>query len=149
MEKQNKPPATVLLDRGISCALPFFETRISAGFPSPATDYIENALDLNAYLITNPPATFFLRVSGDSMINAGIRDHDILIVDRSIAPKNGHIIIAALDGDLTVKRLHVTDQTLFLHPENDAYKPIQVVEDNAFQVWGVVTAVIHQFTQGR
>lgn len=125
--------------------LPFYEARISAGFPSPATDYVENALDLNDLLVTNPPATFFLRVSGDSMIKAGIQDHDILVVDRAVPPKSGRIVIAALNGELTVKRLELTSQGMQLCPDNDRYQPIVITEDMDFHIWGVVTAVIHQF----
>ena len=116
---------------------------ISAGFPSPAEDYIDNHLDLNEYLIKHPSATFFVRVEGDSMIKAGIHHGDILIVDRSLEPAHKKIIVAVINGELTVKRIHRTHDTLFLVPENDHFERIGITEEMDFQVWGVVTHVIH------
>lgn len=124
-------------------ALPVFTARISAGFPSPAADYEESQLDLNKYLIKNPPATFFVRVSGDSMEGAGIHNGDLLIVDRSIEAKSGHVIIAVLNGELTVKRLRIYRGKFTLEPENKNYPIQKITKDMAFQVWGVVTNVIH------
>ncbi len=123
---------------------PFYSSSVPAGFPSPADDYIESNLDLNALLIKHPTATFFVRVSGDSMINAGIHDQDILIVDRSLEPTNGRIVIAAVDGQLTVKRLKKTPQgKVYLMPENEAFAPIEVKPEAEVYIWGIVTNVIH------
>ena len=123
--------------------LPVFIARISAGFPSPAADYEEGKLDLNKHLIKNPAATFFVRVTGDSMVGAGIHDGDLLIVDRAKDPKNGSVIIAVLDGQLTVKRLRIRRGKLSLEPENDNYPVQPITEGMEFEVWGVVTNVIH------
>lgn len=123
--------------------LPLFLERVSAGFPSPAADYEEGRLDLNHYLIKNPPATFFVRVAGDSMINAGIHPGDLLVVDRSMEPKDKSVIIAAIDGELTVKRIRIRRKKIHLVPENDAYESQEISPESTFEVWGVVTNVIH------
>jgi DNA polymerase V len=123
---------------------PLFITKISAGFPSPAEDYIDKNLDLNEYLIQHPAATFFVRVAGSSMINAGIHSGDILIVDRSVEPADKKIVIAVINGEMTVKRIRKNAGKLYLVPENDAYKPLEITEGSEFQVWGVVTNVIHK-----
>jgi len=122
---------------------PLFCARISAGFPSPADDYIENALDLNEHLIKHPAATFFVRVTGNSMIGAGINSGDILIVDRSVTAVNGSIIVAVLNGEFTVKRFVRRGSALLLLPENPAYEPIEITSGSEFEVWGVVMHVIH------
>lgn len=122
---------------------PLYVNKISAGFPSPADDYIEQRLDLNLHLIKHPAATFFLRVSGDSMINAGIYSGDLLIVDKSLEPIDGKIIIAALDGELTVKRLYKKNQQIKLIAENPLYPAIEIREQDLI-IWGVVTFVIHE-----
>ena len=122
---------------------PLFSNKVSAGFPSPADDHIEQQLDLNEHLIHNPASTFFVRVAGESMINAGIFPDDILIVDRSITPVNGKIVIAVVDGELTVKRLKKEKDHVMLMPENPAFKPIVIKELQALSIWGVVTNVIH------
>lgn len=124
--------------------LPLYSSKVQAGFPSPADDFIEQKLDLNNYLIKHPTATFFVRATGLSMINAGIFPDDILIVDRSLDPSNGKIVIAAVDGQLTVKRLRKTDKGNFLDPENDKFKPIKIEEGNDVVIWGVVTNVLHK-----
>lgn len=123
--------------------LPLYSNKISAGFPSPADDYIETKLDLNRYLIKHPASTFFVRVSGDSMINAGIQSGDMLIVDRGVEPTDGKIVIAALDGELTVKRLFKKNGQLKLLAENANYQPIHIVEQDMV-IWGVVIHVIHE-----
>ncbi len=123
--------------------LPLFVARISAGFPSPADDFIDKKLDLNEFLIKHPAASFFVRVEGDSMINAGIHSGDILIVDRAIEPSDNKIVIAILHGELTVKRIRKMDNKLYLVAENPDFKPIEVNEDMDFEVWGIVTHVIH------
>lgn len=123
---------------------PFYLSAVSAGFPSPADDYIDKHLDLNEHLISNQTATFFVRASGNSMIGANINDHDILIVDRSLTAGNGSIVIAALDGELTVKRLKIRQGKLFLVPENSEYPEFEIHEDSSFEIWGVVTYIIHK-----
>lgn len=123
--------------------LPFYQHAISAGLPSPTEDDMEDKLDLNELLIKHPSATFFLRVSGLSMIKAGIHHNDILIVDRSIEPSDGKIVIAAVNGELTVKRLSVEGKKVQLVAENDNYEPIDITDDCALHIWGVVTNVIH------
>ena len=126
-----------------SLNIPLYQCSVSAGFPFPAHDGIEKALDLKEHLIKHPAATFFVRVSGNSMINAGIYDHDILIVDRSLNPKSGSVIVAVLNGDLTVKRFQKKDGLVFLLAENPHYKSIKVTDNMDFSVWGVVTTVLH------
>jgi len=123
--------------------LPFYASRVQAGFPSPADDAVETALDLNQYLIKHPAATFFVRVSGDSMSQASIHAGDILIVDRSISPKTGNIVIAVVEGELTVKRLKIQKNQYILVPENPNYQPLVITPEMDFNIWGVVTTVIH------
>src|SRR5712692_7436621 len=123
---------------------PVFLARVPGGFPSPADDYLEGKLDLNQYLVKHPAATFFVRVTGDSMIGAGIHSGDLLIVDRSLEPKDGNVVIASVDGELTVKRLSIREGKPALLPDNDQYPPVEVGEHAAFEVWGVVTNVIHE-----
>lgn len=127
--------------------LPLYSSKIKAGFPSPADDYIEKELDLNTHLIKHPAATFFLKVEGDSMINAGIHSGDILIVDKALETKNNSVVIAVINGELTVKRIFKNEKKLYLMPENQNYKPIEVKPDMDFQVWGIVTYVIHSLGQ--
>lgn len=124
--------------------LPLFSTTVEAGFPSPADDYQEERLDLNELIIKHPEATFFVRVKGDSMKDAGITSGDILAVDRSLKPSDGKIVIAILDGEFTVKRIRFQNSKIFLLPENSAYPPFEIKPDSNFQVWGVVTYVIHK-----
>ncbi len=124
-------------------ALPVFLGRLPAGFPSPADDYIEGKLDLNRHLIKHPAATFFVRVTGDSMIGAGIHSGDLLVVDRSLDAVDGNVIVAALDGELTVKRLFRQGETLRLLPANAEYQPIEILTQQTFEIFGVVTNVIH------
>lgn len=124
--------------------IPFYGCPVSAGFPSPADDYIEPTLDLNDLLIQNPVATFMVRASGDSMIPAGIFDGDVLVVDRSITAKAGRVVVAAINGELTVKRVRYQGSTMFLDPDNEIYPPIEVTEFTDLTIWGVVTNVIHK-----
>ncbi len=123
--------------------IPFYSSKVPAGFPSPADDHIEGHLDLNEHLIKHPAATFFVRVTGNSMVDAGIQENDILIVDRSIKPTHGKIVIAAIDGQLTVKRLNIKNDKIILMPENSAFDPIEIKEGSEVYIWGVVTNVIH------
>ena len=130
-------------DRSTKWARPLFLASVSAGFPSPAEDYIEGRLDLNRHLIKHPAATFFVRVAGDSMIGAGIHPGDILVVDRALEPQDSNVVIAVVDGELTVKRISQRHGKLFLVPDNQAYEPLEILEEMEFEVWGVVTSVIH------
>ncbi|WP_290923331.1 translesion error-prone DNA polymerase V autoproteolytic subunit [Halodesulfovibrio sp.] len=114
-----------------------------AGFPSPADDYLDGALDLNKLLVNNAPATFFLRVKGDSMTGAGIHSNDILVVDRSVSASHNSIVVAVLNGALTVKRLWQRNGRVALMPDNPQYKPVEVTHNEEFEVWGVATSVIH------
>ena len=120
----------------------FVDSGISAGFPSPADDFKEQRLSLDDELIRNKEATFFARVSGQSMINAGLDDNDLLVIDRSIEPQHNKIAVCFIDGDFTVKRLRVEADGVWLQPENPNYKPIKVTESNEFIIWGIVTNVI-------
>ena len=121
----------------------FYDIGVSAGFPSPADDYKEKKLDLNDLLIRQPEATFFAKASGDSMTGAGIFDGDMLIVDRSITAADGKIVIAVVNGELTVKRFKLVGRTAQLYAENPKYSPITLCEGDNVNVWGVVTNVIH------
>ncbi|MFZ9470047.1 MAG: LexA family protein [Rickettsiales bacterium] len=125
-------------------ALPLYNCAVRAGFPSPADDYVVEDIDLNKYLIKHPTATFLVRVAGDSMIDVGINPDDILVVDRSLEVKNGDIIIASINGELTVKKLSKTKQGIFLMPANKKYQPIPIYDFNENVIWGVVTNVIHK-----
>ena len=125
------------------CGPPLFSARVEAGFPSPAEDYIDCNLDLNEYLIRHPAATYFVRVSGDSMTGAGIHDGDLLIVDRAPEPTDGDVVIAALFGELTLKRIRKRGGKILLVPDNDEYPTIEVDEEADFQIWGVCKYVIH------
>ncbi|HHZ81255.1 MAG TPA: translesion error-prone DNA polymerase V autoproteolytic subunit [Flavobacteriales bacterium] len=125
-------------------AVAFFDEGVQAGFPSPAEDHLDLDLDLSSYLIQHPSATFCCRVEGDSMVGAGIQSGDVIMIDRSLTPGKGSIVLAILDGEFTVKRVDIVDDTLFLIPENPRLKPIEVGEESSFQVWGVVTFVIHK-----
>ena len=129
---------------GITQTLPIFISHIQAGYPSPADDYVEKALDLNDLVIQRPAATFYVKVQGDSMQNAGIFSGDILVVDRSLTAHNKCIIVAVLDGEFTVKRLVFDENGLYLLAENTSYPPIKVARESQFEVWGVVTYVIHK-----
>ena len=125
--------------------VPLFEQQVSAGFPSPADDFLkaETQLDLNEHLVKHPAATFFVRVCGDSMTGCGIYPDDILIVDRSLEAVHRKVVIAVVNGELTVKRLHKNGGKVMLLPENDNYKPILIEDEMQLEIWGVVTSVIH------
>jgi len=123
--------------------IPLFMVPVEAGFPSPAADYLEGNLDLNEYLIKHPAATIFVRAPDDSMIKAGIFPGDILIVDRSIKPTDKKVVIALIDGGFGVRRISKIKGKVFLVPENENYKPIQIEPETDCEIWGVVTNVIH------
>ena len=125
-------------------ARPLLASRVEAGFPSPADDYVERSLDLNEELIQHPAATYFLRAGGCSMQGAGIHDGDLLIVDRSIAPEPGMVVVAVVDGEFTVKRLVRAEDGMMLAAEHPRYKPIPIGPDTEVRMWGVVTSVIHR-----
>jgi len=131
-------------DIGEEAEIPFFASSVSAGFPSPADDYVELSLDLNKHLIKHPSATFYARVKGDSMINAGINDGDLLVVDRALDIYDNCIAVCIIDGEFTVKRLKKQKNKILLIPENKEYRPIEVTEFNDFEVWGIVAYVIHK-----
>ena len=122
---------------------PMFTARVPAGFPSPAADYEEDKLDLNKHLIKNPAATFFVRVTGDSMVKAGIHNGDLLVVDRSIEPIDKNVVIAVINGELTGKRIRIRKNKLTLEAEHDDYQSQEINKEMEFEVWGVVTNVIH------
>ena len=115
---------------------------IHAGFPSPAEDYAEPVLDLNRYVVKNQASTFYARITGDSMVGVGIQDGDIVVIDKSLVPSNDQIAVCFIDGEFTLKRIHVENGRLFLIPHHPDYPPIEVTEENNFQVWGIVTYVI-------
>ena len=125
--------------------IPIFPEGISAGFPSPALDFEDLKIDLNKYLIRNPSATFFGRVKGDSLKNAGIDDGDLMVIDRSARPLHNKIAVVFLDGEFTAKRIQKKGSEVWLIPENEAYQPIKVNPENQFLVWGIVTYVIKSF----
>ncbi|MCF2874463.1 MULTISPECIES: LexA family protein [unclassified Tenacibaculum] len=120
----------------------FMDIGISAGFPSPADDFRETRISLDEELIKNKEATFFAKVSGQSMIGAGLDDNDLLVIDRSITPTNNKIAVCFLDGEFTVKRLRVEGDEVWLQPENPDYPIIKITEENNFIIWGIVTNVI-------
>lgn len=138
------PFQTVLLHplaHGLAMPLPF-AGGIAAGFPSPANDYLDTAIDLNAELVRNPSATFIGRVSGLSMKDAGISDKDLLIVDKSLEPRDGKIAVCYVDGEFTLKRIQIDRKKVFLMPANPEFEPIEISQENDFMVWGIVTYVI-------
>ena len=121
---------------------PYIEQGIKAGFPSPAEDFLDISIDLNKELIKNPSATFYGRVKGDSMKDAGIDHGDLLIIDKSLEPRNGKIAVCFIDGEFTIKRIKLEKNFCWLMPENKKYEPIKVTEDNDFVVWGIVVHII-------
>jgi DNA polymerase V len=132
-------------DYGSALELPFFDVGISAGFPSPADDFIELTIDLNKHLIKNKDATFFAKVKGNSMINAGICDGDLLVIDKSLEPQNGKIAVCQIDGEFTVKRIQIEKNIVWLIAENEDYQPIKVTPENELMIWGIVIHSIKTF----
>lgn len=126
--------------------LPLCLSRVPAGFPSPATDYLADALDLNTYLVQHKAASFLFNVKGQSMQGAGIMDGDKVVVDRSIEARHGHIVIAVVDGEFTIKRLHMQGGRVELRPENPRFKPIPIQSETQLEVWGVVVGVVRRYT---
>ncbi len=125
--------------------LPVVSQGISAGFPSPALDFVDLTIDLNKHIIKHPSATFYGRAKGDSMKDAGISDGDLLVIDKSLQPTSGRIAVCYIDGEFTVKRIKVTNGECWLIPANDKFKPIQITDENNFLIWGIVTHVIKAF----
>ena len=125
--------------------LPLAAHRVPAGFPSPPPDYLEDGLDLNAYLVQHPAATFLFSVQGHSMQGAGILDGDKVVVDRAVDARHGHIVVAAVDGEFTLKRLYQRHNRVELHPENPAFHPIQFTGGKQLQIWGVVVGVVRRY----
>jgi DNA polymerase V len=117
---------------------------VPAGFPSPADDYLDMDLNLHDYLVQHPSATFCVRAIGDSMVDAGIQSSDVMVIDRALTPKNNDIILAVVNGEFTVKRIKKSEDELYLMPANESYKPMKITEEMNFQVWGVVTFIIHK-----
>lgn len=124
--------------------IPLYLSPVEAGFPSPADDYVEKKLDLHAHIVRNEAATFFLRAHGESMLGAGIHDGDLLVVDRSLSATHNKVVIAALDGELTVKRLVLQNSRVYLAPENPDYAEVDITEREHLHIWGVVSYVIHK-----
>ena len=125
----------------LSFKIPLFSSAIQAGFPSPAYDYAADPIDLNRYIITNPTATFFAKVEGDSMKNAGIFHGSFVVVDKSLKANKNDIVVAVVDGDFTIKRLGFNEENVILIPENDSYPILEIREGREFRIWGVVTWV--------
>ena len=132
-------------DYSTELELPFVDVGISAGFPSPADDFLELTIDLNKHLIKHKDSTFFAKVKGHSMKNAGIFDGDLLIIDKSLAPQDGKIAICQIDGEFTVKRIKIENEVVWLIAENEDYKPIKVTEENELMIWGIVIHSIKTF----
>ncbi len=130
-------------ENGIS--IPYFETAVAAGDPAYVSEFFTSSINISEELVKNKKATFCVRVNGQSMIDAGINDGDLLIVDKELSPENKSIILAVIDGEYTVKRLIVKDAELYLQPENEAFSPIKVTRFMDFRIWGVVTGVIRKF----
>ena len=122
--------------------LEFVSEGISAGFPSPADDFKNKRISLDEELINDVNTTYYARVSGESMIGAGLDNNDLLVIDKSITPKDGKIAVCYVDGEFTVKRLKITKECVYLMPENDNYKPIKITKDKQLLIWGIVTYVI-------
>lgn len=148
--KQIRVPMSRLLDikaflhNENTSFLPLYSSKVQAGFPSPADDYIERYLDLNAEYIKHPSATFLVKATGDSMVDVGIYSGDVLVVDKSLEAVDGKIVIAAINGELTVKRLSRKNGRVQLLPANSKYKPIDITDEQDVVVWGVVTLVLHE-----
>ena len=130
------------VDTSTKLPLPYVTGGISAGFPSPADDFLEDNLDFNKQFIKNPSSTFYARVKGNSMIDAGISDKDILVIDKSLEPKTGDIAVCFLDGEFTVKHILIEKDVVWLVPKNEEFQPIKVTAENDLIIWGIVINVI-------
>ena len=132
-------------DNTSTVEIPFFDVGISAGFPSPAGDFIELTIDLNKAFVKNKDTTFFAKVKGHSMKNVGINDGDLLIIDKSLEPQNNKIAVCQVDGEFTVKRIKIEENIVWLIAENEDYPPIKVTPENDFMIWGIVVHCIKSF----
>lgn len=139
MRQRKKNIEFYIADNQTVMSLPYVSEGIKAGFPSPAQDYLDISIDLNKELIRNPASTFFGRVSGDSMRDEGLEDGDILVVDKSLEPRNGDTAVCFIDGDFTLKYIRMENGQFWLAPANPAYPSIQITEENNFMIWGIVT----------
>ena len=128
-----------------STKINFYTTSVCAGFPSPAEDHLDVSLDINEYLIKHPSSTFYIYVKGDSMIEAGICDGDLMVVDRSLEVRSKSIVVAVINGEFTVKKIEKINDKIYLMPDNKNYKPILLDDNIDFQIWGIVTHSIHHF----
>lgn len=135
-------PIVSLHPRLTTVELPLYTSKVPAGFPSPADDHLEATIDLNQHCINNPAATFFVKVKGHSMIEVGIHDGDMLVVDRSLQAKNGSIVVAVIDGEVTVKSLDLSGDNIWLRAKNPDYPDLQIKEGMELHIWGVVKNVI-------
>lgn len=135
------------VENSTALEIPLFLEKIRAGFPSPAQDYVEGAIDLNRELIRHPSSTFYGRVSGDSMKDAGLFDGDIVVVDKSINPRDGDMAVCCIDGEFTIKFIKIEKGDIWLIPANEAFQPIRVTSENDFIVWGIVTYSIKNHNQ--
>lgn len=134
----------IVPDLSSSMPLPYADSGVQAGFPSPASDYLPESFDLNREIVRHPAATFYARVHGDSMIGEGITDGDLIVVDRSLEPKDGDLVVCAVDGEFTLKRIQFRPGAVWLIPSNEQFDPILVTPDKQFEVWGVVTHTIRR-----
>lgn len=148
MSKDRQKKLTIYkVDAYTFMPLPYADQGIKAGFPSPAQDYISQAIDLNKELIRHPSTTFYGRVSGDSMKDAGLSDGDILVIDKSLEPKTGDIAVCYIDGEFTIKYIRIETDAIWLIPANEVYQPIKVTADNDFLIWGIVTYSIKSYNR--
>ncbi len=131
-------------DLSSNIPLPYADSGVQAGFPSPASDYLPESFDLNREIVRHPAATFYARVHGDSMIGEGISDGDLIVVDRSLEPKDGDLVVCAVDAEFTLKRIKIRPGAVWLIPSNEQFDPILVTPDKRFEVWGVVTHTIRR-----
>lgn len=129
-------------DNASKLPLPYADHGIQAGFPSPAQDYLSETIDLNQEVVRHPAATFYGRVNGDSMIEEGIEEGDLIVIDRAIEPSDGDLAVCCVDGEFTLKRLKIEPDRVWLIPANETFDPIMITDDNRFEIWGVVTYLI-------
>lgn len=134
----------IMPDLSSQLSLPYADHGIQAGFPSPAQEYISESIDLNNELVRHPAATFYGRVSGNSMIGEGIEDGDLLVIDRSLEPEDGDLAVCCVEGEFTLKRIHIEPDRVWLIPANECFDPIMVTPDDRFSIWGIVTYTIQQ-----
>lgn len=137
--------STILTPAPSAYRIPLASSHVHAGFPSPADDYIEDKLDLTTHLVQHPNATFYVRVTGESMIGAGIHHGDLLVVDRSLDARDGDVVVAAVNGEFTVKYLSLRKGEAWLMPANSSFQPMLITEDMETIIWGVVTSSVHQY----